>query len=101
MTAEDPTPAGLATPALENLLWRLKARRRELATDLAAALGPVDEPLSPSTMAPLAAIEGAIQATRAELALEALHDGRGGQVAGCPVDVGRTGPVIAAPESTP
>ena len=93
---EEPTPDSLATPALENLLWRLKARRSELASALALSIDP-DLPLPPSTMMPLAAIEGAIQATRAELALEALH-GRGGQVAGGPLDVGSAAPVVAAAE---
>ena len=98
MTVEELTPDSPAIQSLEVLLWRLKARRRELAHALAAALGPIDEPLPPSSMAPLAAIETAIQAIRAEIALAELHDGRGGQVAGCPVDIGRAGTVIAPAE---
>ena len=90
-------PDSLATPALENLLQRLKARRSELAIALALSIDP-DLPVMASTLAPLATVETAIQAVRAEIALAELHDGRGGQVAGCPVDVGRTGTVVAAAE---
>ena len=48
------------------LLWRLRARRRELVDTLAAGLGP-DEPLMPSTVQPLATIQGAIDAVQNEI----------------------------------
>ena len=48
------------------LLWRLRARRRELVDDLATGLGR-DEPLAPSTAEPLAVLQGAIAAVEAEL----------------------------------
>ena len=48
------------------LLWRLRARRRELVNDLAIGLGP-DEPLPPSTVEPLAVLQAAIEAVEAEL----------------------------------
>ena len=48
------------------LLWRLRARRRELIDALAAGLAD-DEPLSPSSVEPLATIQGAIEAVEAEV----------------------------------
>ena len=100
MTPEDPTPAGLTTPALESLLWRLKERRAELAIALALSIDP-DLPVMASTMEPLAMVETAIQAIGAEIALEALRDGHPRQVALSLVDVGSAAPVVVAPESTP
>ena len=49
------------------LLWRLRARRRELVDDLAVGLGS-DEVLAPSTVEPLAVLQAAIAAVEAELA---------------------------------
>ena len=49
------------------LLWRLRARRRELVDDLAVGLGR-DEPLSPSAVQPLAVVQQAIEAVETELA---------------------------------
>ena len=48
------------------LLWRLRARRRELVDALAVGLVD-DEPLSPSSVEPLATIQGAIEAVEAEV----------------------------------
>ena len=48
------------------LLWRLRARRRELVDTLAAGL--VDnEPLAPSSVQPLATLQAAIEAVAAEV----------------------------------
>ena len=97
MTAEEPPPGTPSPQPLEELLWRLKARRHELAVALALSIDP-DLPVPPSIVAPLAAVETAIQAVRAEIALADLHDGHARQVAVGPGDVGRTGTVVAPPE---
>ena len=48
------------------LLWRLRARRRELVDDLAVGLGSA-ELLAPSSVEPLAVLQTAIAAVEAEL----------------------------------
>ena len=50
------------------LLWRLRARRRELVDTLAVGLADVqDEPLMPSTVQPLATLQAAIMAVEVEV----------------------------------
>ncbi len=48
------------------LLWRLRARQRELVDAYAVGLG-CDEVLAPSTVEPLAVLQAAIEAVEAEL----------------------------------
>ena len=48
------------------LLWRLRARRRELVDNLATGPGR-DEPVAPSIVEPLAVLQAAIEAVEAEL----------------------------------
>ncbi len=60
-----PPARPMASPEqIAALLDQLRGRRRELIDALAVGLGP-DEPLPPSSVAPLAAIETAIQAVQA------------------------------------
>lgn len=55
------------------LLWRLRARRRELVDNLATGLGR-DEPVAPSIVEPLAVLQAAIETVEAELGMNDPHD---------------------------
>lgn len=95
---------------IAELLARLRVRRRQLVNALAIGLVDVqDEPLPPSAVAPLAVLQGAIQAIEAEIGAELddaepdadrrLRDGR--QVGTGTLGVGRAASVVAPPECAP